>query len=86
LRAEGVARSAQQIPTAVKLDFLDPEPLFFLSSSSSLILTKTECTQFHSHYFSKNLVVPGIEPGISGSVAKKSDHSLLSKLMNKLVN
>jgi hypothetical protein len=39
LHIEGVAWSAQRIPTAVNLGFLDPEPLFFHSSSSSVILT-----------------------------------------------
>jgi hypothetical protein len=37
LRIEGVAWSAQRIPTADNLDFLDPEPLHFHSSSSSVI-------------------------------------------------
>jgi hypothetical protein len=27
-----------------------------------------------THNFSENLVVPGIEPGTSGSVARNSDH------------
>jgi hypothetical protein len=40
LRIEGVAWSAQRIPTAVNLGFLDPEPLLFRSSSSSVILTR----------------------------------------------
>jgi hypothetical protein len=35
---------------------------------------EAECTSFQTHYFSKNLVAPGIEPGISGSVARNSDH------------
>jgi hypothetical protein len=38
-RIEGVTWSAQRIPTAVNLGFLDPEPLLFHSSSSSVILT-----------------------------------------------
>jgi hypothetical protein len=29
---------------------------------------------FQTHYLSENLVAPGIEPGISGSVARNSDH------------
>jgi hypothetical protein len=37
---EGVASSAQRIPTAINLDFLDPEPLLFHSSSSSVTLTR----------------------------------------------
>jgi hypothetical protein len=40
LRIEGVAWSAQRIPTAVNLDLLKPEPLLFHSSSSSVILTR----------------------------------------------
>jgi hypothetical protein len=34
LLVEGVSWSAQRIPTAVNLNFLDPEPLLFHSSSS----------------------------------------------------
>jgi hypothetical protein len=37
---EGVVWSAQRIPTVVNLGFLDPEPLLFHSSSSSVILTR----------------------------------------------
>jgi hypothetical protein len=37
-RIKGVAWSAQRIPTAVNLDFLDPVPLLS-HSSSSLVLT-----------------------------------------------
>jgi hypothetical protein len=51
LRIEGVAWSAQRIPTAVNLGFLDPEPVLFHSSRSSIILM--------THYFSENLVAPG---------------------------
>jgi hypothetical protein len=45
----------------------------FLSSSSSFILTRTEWTPFQTHSYSDNLVAPGIVPGTSGSVARKSD-------------
>jgi hypothetical protein len=31
-------------------------------------------TAFQTHYFSENLVAPGIELGTSESVARKSDH------------
>jgi hypothetical protein len=68
LRIEGVVWSAQRIPTAINLGFLDPEPLLFHSSSSSVILIP-----FQTH-FSENLVASGIERGISGSVAWNSDH------------
>jgi hypothetical protein len=37
LRIEGVAWSVQRVPTAVKLDYVDPEPLLFHSGSSSII-------------------------------------------------
>jgi hypothetical protein len=40
LRIEGVAWSAQRIPTDVNLDFLDLELLLFHSSSSSVTLTR----------------------------------------------
>jgi hypothetical protein len=40
LPVEGVAWSAQRIPTAVNLSFLDPEPLIFHSTSSSVILMR----------------------------------------------
>jgi hypothetical protein len=33
-----------------------------------------EWTPFQTHYFSENLVAPGIEPGTSGSVVRSSDH------------
>jgi hypothetical protein len=56
------------------LGFLDPEPLLFLPSSSSVVLTRLSWTPFQTHYFSENLVAQGIEPGTSGSVARNSDH------------
>jgi hypothetical protein len=40
LRLQGVAWSAQRIPTAVNPGFLDRGPLFFHSSSSSIIFTR----------------------------------------------
>jgi hypothetical protein len=40
LRIEGIAWSAQRIPTAVNLDFSEPESLLFHSNSSSGILTR----------------------------------------------
>jgi hypothetical protein len=35
---------------------------------------EAEWTPFQTHYFSENLVAPGIKPGTSGSVARNSDH------------
>jgi hypothetical protein len=46
----------------------------FLSSSSSFILTRAEWTPFQTHCYSENVAAPGIEPGTSGSAARKSDH------------
>jgi hypothetical protein len=45
-------------------------------SSKQLLNWKheVEWTTFQTHYFSENLVAPGIEHGISGSVARNSDH------------
>jgi hypothetical protein len=40
--ADSVAWSAQHIPTVVNLGFLDPEPLLFNSSSSSVIFTRLD--------------------------------------------
>jgi hypothetical protein len=40
LRIEGLVWSAQRIPTAVNLDFLDPEQLYFHLSSLSVILKR----------------------------------------------
>jgi hypothetical protein len=47
-----------------------PEPLLFLPSSFSIVFTRLG----GPHYFSENLVAPGIEPRTSGSVARNSDH------------
>jgi hypothetical protein len=44
-----------------------PEPLLFPPGTSSIVLTRLSG-------FSGNVVAPGIEPGISGSVARNSDH------------
>jgi hypothetical protein len=35
---------------------------------------EAEWTPFQTHYFSENLVAPGIEPRTSGFVARNSDH------------
>jgi hypothetical protein len=49
-------------PTAV-IAVSRPEPLLFLSNSSSVVLNEAEWTQFQTHYFSETLVAPGIEAG-----------------------
>jgi hypothetical protein len=48
--------------------------LLSLSSSSSFILIEAEWTSFQTHYYSDNLVAPGIESGTSESVVRNSDH------------
>jgi hypothetical protein len=68
----GFTWSAQRIPTVVNLSSLD-------RSRYSLEIAfnyshEAEWTPFQTHYFSENLVVPGIEPGTSGSVGRNSDH------------
>jgi hypothetical protein len=42
--------------------FSRPGPLLFLLSSSSVV-HEAEWSLFQTHYFSENLVAPGIEPG-----------------------
>jgi hypothetical protein len=59
--------------TAVNLSFLD-RSRYFLSSSSSFILTRAGWTPFQTHCHSENLAAPEIETGTSGSAARKSDH------------
>jgi hypothetical protein len=61
--------SAQRIPTAVNLGFLDPEPLSYTHEA--------EWTPYQTHYFSENLVALGIEPGISGFVAYATDRKVV---------
>jgi hypothetical protein len=46
----------------------------YLSSSSSFIITRAEWTPFQIHCYLENLAAAGIEPGTSGSAARKSDH------------
>jgi hypothetical protein len=59
--------------TAVNLSFLDRSRYF--SFKKLLIYPhEAERTPFQTHYYSENLVAPGIEPGTSGSVARKADH------------
>jgi hypothetical protein len=57
-------------PHGRQSQFSRPEPLLFLSSSSSFILTRDECTPFKTHCYAGNLVAPGIEPGTPGCAAR----------------
>ena len=73
----GVTWSAQRVPTAVNLCFLDLEPLLF--SFKQLLNSpheahEAEWTPFQTHYYSENLVPPEIEPETSVSVDRNSDH------------
>jgi hypothetical protein len=55
--------------------FSRPEPLLFLPSSSSVVLMRLR-TPFQTHYFSENLVAPGLRPRslfvLVGSQARRS--------------
>jgi hypothetical protein len=59
-------------PTAVNLDFLDPEQLLFHSSSSSVILMRLSGPRSRPTTSQKNLVAPEIESGTSLSLARNS--------------
>jgi hypothetical protein len=50
------------------------EPLLFLPSSSSIVLTRLSGPRSRPINSKKKLVVQEIEPGTSGSVARNSDH------------
>jgi hypothetical protein len=60
-------------PIAI-ISFSRPEPLLFLPSSSSIVLTRLSGPRCRPTTSQKDLVVPAIEPGTSGSVARNSDH------------
>jgi hypothetical protein len=62
---------AQRIPTVVNLGSVD-QSLYFIIQVTPQFSDETECTSSHSHYLSEDLVAPGIEPGISGSVIRYS--------------
>jgi hypothetical protein len=65
--------SEQRISTAVLSDFYTGATI--ISSKSFFNCTyEAEWTLFQTQYVSENLVVPGMEPGTSGSVARNSDH------------
>jgi hypothetical protein len=60
LRIEDVAWSAQRIPKAVNLGFLD-RSRYFLEIAPQYP-HEAEWTPFQTHYFSGNVVATGIEP------------------------
>jgi hypothetical protein len=55
------------------LGFLDRSHYFSIKQLLSCT-HESEWTPFQTHYFSENLVVPGIEPATSGFIARKSGH------------
>jgi hypothetical protein len=73
LLVEGVAWSAQLIPTAVNLGFLDRSRYFFIQVASQLS-SRGWVDPVPDPYLSENLVGPEIESGNSGSAARNSDH------------
>jgi hypothetical protein len=66
-----MVRSEQWVPTATYLSFLDRSRYF----SFKQLLNyphEAEWTPFQTHYYSENLIAPGIDPGTSDSVARIS--------------
>jgi hypothetical protein len=55
------------------LAFLDQSRYIFFQVAPQLY-SRGWVDPFQIHYFSANLVVPGIEPGASGYVARNSDY------------
>jgi hypothetical protein len=51
-----------------------PEPLLFLPSTSSIVLTRQSGPHSRPNYFSENLVAPRIETRPCGSVARNSGY------------
>jgi hypothetical protein len=57
-------------PHGRNLGFLDPGVVSFPFKQLLNCTHEAEWTPFQTHYFSENLIAPGIEPGTSGSVAR----------------
>jgi hypothetical protein len=64
---------------------LRAEPLLFLTSSSSVILTRVEWTPFQTHCYSENLVALGIEPWTSELAARNSDHYITEAIAKYMI-
>jgi hypothetical protein len=60
--------------------------LCFLAAPQLYNTYEAESIPIQTHYFSENLVVPGIRPGTSGSVASKSDHYTTEAVHNDVNN
>jgi hypothetical protein len=73
LRIEGVAWSAQRIPTVVNLGFLDRSPYFFFQVAPQLS-SQGWVDPVSDPLLLKNLQALRIEPRTTGSVARNSYH------------
>jgi hypothetical protein len=74
LCGERVSRGQRNgFPRPLNLGFLDRSRYFSIHVAPSYP-HEAEWNAFQTHYFSENLVAPGIEPGTFGSVARKSEH------------
>jgi hypothetical protein len=70
---EGVAWSAQWIPTDVNLSIQD-QICYFSIQVAPQLSSWGWVDPFQTSYFSQNLVAPGIPPGTFGSAARNSAH------------
>jgi hypothetical protein len=59
-------------PYGCDLGFIDRSPFSFKQLPN--YTHEAEWNPFQTHYFSENMVAPGIEHGTSGSAARNSDH------------
>jgi hypothetical protein len=66
------------------LSFLDRSRYYFFQIAPHCT-HEAEWTPFQTHYFSENVVAPGIELRASGSVARNSDH-LTTKVVHNYLN
>jgi hypothetical protein len=56
--------------------------MLFLSNISSVIDTMLSGPPFQNHYYSENLVTPGIEPGTCGCAARNFDYYTTEAVLN----
>jgi hypothetical protein len=70
LRIEGVAWSAQHLHGRI-VGFVDQSRYIYIQLAPEFY-SRGWMDPVSDHYFSENLVVPGMKPGTSGSLARKS--------------
>jgi hypothetical protein len=70
---EGCCMACTTDPTAINLRFLGPNSYFSIQGLLNYP-REAEWTPSQTHYYSENLIAPGIEPRSDASVAKNSDH------------